>query len=222
MIYSQSPSLLLLVLLLLVLLLLVYVGGLGEVSRVNVGALGERVPKECWCFRRGKLPLITQACGNRRFTRSERFKRWGGREGPGRSAEALRGDPRGGKGLFSETQGARDGLSSGGASGGTGGISCTTDLRCPPAQTRRGRPRIAKTWRGCRRSQGSPCLRPRCGLSAFFPSNLAVFASTEAAPPCGDPLLGLPESYWASRSGAATGAIAGVEGKRIKTPRPVV
>ena len=37
-------------------LLLVYVGGLGEVSRMNVGTLGERVPNECWCFRRGKLP----------------------------------------------------------------------------------------------------------------------------------------------------------------------
>ena len=143
-------------------------------------------------------------------------------EGPGRSAEALRGDPRGGKGLFSETQGARGGLSSGGASAGAGGISCTTDRQGLSAQTRRGRPRIAKTWRGCRRSQGSPCLRPRCGLSAFFPSNLAVFASTEAAPPCGAALLGLPESYWASRSGVATGAIAGVEGKRIKTPRAVV
>ena len=36
---------------------LYYVGGLGEVSRENVGALGEKGPKECWCFRRGKLPL---------------------------------------------------------------------------------------------------------------------------------------------------------------------
>ena len=61
------------------------------------------------------------------------------------------------------------GLSPAAANGGTGGISDTTDRRCPPAQTCRGRPRIAKTWRGCRRSQGSPCLRPRCGLSAFFP-----------------------------------------------------
>ena len=202
--------------------LLVYVGGLGEVSRVNVGALGERGPKECWCFRRGKLPLSHKPVEIGDFRAQSDSRGGEAGEGPGLSAEALRGDPRGGKGLFSEMQGARDGLSSGGASPGTGGISGTTDRRCPPAQTCRGRPRIAKTWRGCRRSQGSPCLRPRCGLSAFFPSNLAVFGSTEAAPPCGAPLPGLPESYWASRSGAATGAIAGVEGKRIKTPRPVV
>ena len=183
--------------------------------------LCEKPPLGGGGFVRGKLPQITQACGNRRFTRSERFKRWGGRKGPGRSAEALRGDPRGGKGLFSETQGAREGLSSGGASAGAGGISCTTDRQGLPAQTCRGRPRIAKTWPRWRRSQGFPCLRPRCGLSAFFPSNLAVFASTEAAPPCGAPLLGLPESYWASRSGAATGAIAGVEGCRIRRPGAV-
>ena len=41
---------------------------------------------------RGKLPQITQACGNRRFTRSERFKRWGGRkvqDGPLRPSGAI-------------------------------------------------------------------------------------------------------------------------------------
>ena len=34
-------------------------------------------------------------------------------------------------------------------------------------------------------------------------------------------LLGLPESYWASRGDAATGVIAGTEGKRIRRPGAV-
>ena len=55
-----------------------------------------------------------------------------------------------------------------------GGISGTMARRWPPAQTCRGRARIAKTWPRWRRSQGSPCLCPRCGLSAFFPSNSVV------------------------------------------------
>ena len=55
-----------------------------------------------------------------------------------------------------------------------------------------------------------------------FAIELGRLASTEAPPPCGAPLLGLPESYWTSRGDAATGAIFGVEGKRIKTPLAVV
>ena len=42
---------------------------------------------------RGKLPGFTQACGNRRFARSERFKKWRGGKGPERPDEAVRGDP---------------------------------------------------------------------------------------------------------------------------------
>ena len=55
----------------------------------------------------------------------------------------------------------------------------------------------------------------------FFPIELGRLASTEAAPPCGAPLLGFPESYWASRGDAATGVIAGVESKSIRRPGAV-
>ena len=145
---------------------------------------------------RGKPPGFTQACGNRLFTASDDSGSWRGYLGPTRRGKAAEGPLRAGKGCLEPRLSflgdpeilsrplAPCGLSSGDASGGTGGISGTTDLRCPPAQTCRGRPRIAKTWRGCRRSQGSPCLRPRCGLSAFFPSNSGRLASTEASPPC--------------------------------------
>ena len=103
------------------------------------------------------LPLTMQERGGYQEVQSA-----AGSGRAGRFKKLLLGDP---EGLSRPL--ARDGLSSGDASGGTGGIFDTTDLRCPPAQTCRGRPRIAKTWRRCRRSQGSPCLRPRCGFSAL-------------------------------------------------------
>ena len=133
---------------------------------------------------RGKLPGFTQACGNRRFTRSEDSGAWGDTRSPTRRGKDAAGgtpervpEPRssllGAPEVLSRPL-ARDGLSPGDASGGTGGISGTMARRWPPAQTCRGRARIAKTRPRWRRSQGSPCLRPRCGLSAFFPSNSVV------------------------------------------------
>ena len=49
-----------------------------------------------------------------------------------------------------------------------------------------------------------------------FAIELGRLASAEAPP-----LLGLPESYWASRGDAATGAMAGAEGCRIRRPLAV-
>ena len=45
---------------------------------------------------RGKPNLITQTCGNKRFTfsRSRRFEKWrGGKKPRGRPTEAVRGEP---------------------------------------------------------------------------------------------------------------------------------
>ena len=119
---------------------------------------------------RGKLHQFTQSCGNRRFTSSEDSGAWGGyqevqpaaREWPrcgraGRFKKLLLGDP---EGLSRPL--ARDGLSSGDASGGTGGISGTTDLRCPPARAGR-RARTASRQPPWVR----PWLGPRCGFSAL-------------------------------------------------------
>ena len=53
---------------------------------------------------RGKLNRFTQACGNRRFTRSGRFKKWREGENPNRPVEAVRGDPSARKGLFHEAR----------------------------------------------------------------------------------------------------------------------
>ena len=133
----------------------------------------------------GKPPRITQACGNKRFTAYDDSGVQGipeAQPGPERpltgasqgngclaARSSFLGDPE----VLSRPL-ARDGLSPGDASGGTGGISGTMARRWPPAQTCRGRARIAKTRPRWRRSQGSPCLRPRCGLLAFFPSNLVV------------------------------------------------
>ena len=75
----------------------------------------------------------------------------------GRFKKLLLGDP---EGLSRPL--ARDGLSSGGASGGTGGISGTTDLRCPPARAGR-RARTASRQPPWVR----PWLGPRCGFSAL-------------------------------------------------------
>ena len=169
---------------------------------------------------RGKLPGFTQACGNRRFTAPGDSEIEELPRDPTRRRKAADGALRAGKGLFSETQGARDGLSFGGASRGTGGISCTTDRRWPPAQACRARSRTAKTWRCCQSPQGSSSLRPRCVLSAL------PWASVVLPPRKHRRLValhswGFPESYWASRADAATGVIAGVEGKRIRTPGAV-
>ena len=127
-------------------------------------------------------------------------------------------EPRSSTGLPSRDVGSFVGLSPGVARWRPGGISGTTDRRCPPAQTCRERPRIAKTWPGWRRSQGSPCLRPRCGLPAFFPIELGRLASTEAPSPCALH-SGLPESYCGD---AATGGIVGVEGASTNTPLAVL
>ena len=51
--------------------------------------------KRCVVNGRGKLPRISQACGNRRFTISGRFEKWGAWEGPGRPTEAADGPLRG-------------------------------------------------------------------------------------------------------------------------------
>ena len=137
-------------------------------------------------FQRGKLPRITQACGNKRFTAYDDSEGGGNTRSPTRPGKAADGGiPRervclaarssflGDPEVLSRPL-ARDGLSPGVASWRTGGISGTMARRWPPAQTCRGRARIAKTRPRWRRSQGSPCLRPRCGLSAFFPSNSVV------------------------------------------------
>ena len=63
---------------------------------------------------------------------------------------------------------ARDGLSPGDASGGTGGISGTTDRRCPPVRESQ-RARTASRLPPWVR----PGLGPRCGFSAL-PSNSVV------------------------------------------------
>ena len=151
------------------------------------------------------LPLTMQERGGYQEVQSA-----AGSGRAGRFKKLLLGDP---EGLSRPL--ARDGLSSGDASGGTGGISGTTDLRCPPARAGR-RARTA--------SRQLPWGASWVGSSIWvfgFAMELGRLASSEAAPPCGAPLLGLPESYWASRGDAATGAISGVEGKRIRTPGAV-
>ena len=56
-----------------------------------------------------------------------------------------------------------------------------------------------------------------------FAIEIGRLTPDEAPAPCGAPLPELScESYWASRGDAATGAIVGVEGKRIRTPGAVV
>ena len=44
---------------------------------------------------RGKLPRITQAVENQRFTRSGQFEKWEALEGPNRPAEAADGPEKG-------------------------------------------------------------------------------------------------------------------------------
>ena len=72
-IYSQESSLLLLVLIT-CFLLLVCVFGLVEESGLCVFGLVEESSIMCVRFGRGKLPRITEACGNRRFRLSGRFE----------------------------------------------------------------------------------------------------------------------------------------------------
>ena len=89
-IYPQSSSLLLLVNLLFVLLLVW--GCPLHVFQARGGCpLHVFWPETGVSFARGKLHGITQACGNRRFTRSGRFEKWRDKEGPGRPAEAVTG-----------------------------------------------------------------------------------------------------------------------------------
>ena len=150
------------------------------------------------------LPLTMQERGGYQEVQSA-----AGSGRAGRFKKLLLGDP---EGLSRPL--ARDGLSSGDASGGTGGISGTTDLRCPPARAGR---------RGPHSVQTAPlgCVLGWVLDMGFRLCHGTRSSSSEAAPPCGAPLLGLPESYWASRGDAAPGAIAGVEGKRIRTPGAV-
>ena len=104
------------------------------------------------------LPLTMQERGGYQEVQSA-----AGSGRAGRFKKLLLGDP---EGLSRPL--ARDGLSSGDASGGTGGISGTTDLRCPPARGGR-RARTASRLPPWVR----PGLGPRCGFSAL-PSNSVV------------------------------------------------
>ena len=98
------------------------------------------------------LPLTMQERGGYQEVQSA-----AGSGRAGRFKKLLLGDP---EGLSRPL--ARDGLSSGDASGGTGGISGTTDLRCPPARAGR-RVRTASRQPPWVR----PGLGPRYGFSAL-------------------------------------------------------
>ena len=152
---------------------------------------------------RGKLPRITQACGNSRFARSGRFEKWGGPEGPGRPAEAVRGDPSGGKG---ETSGPSwPGLSGAitGEPGASAGLCHGTSVLLLAA--RRHFLHDGSAVSTCSRGTKSPhSVQAAPSGASLVGSVMWVFGfaieigrltPTEAPPPCGAPLLGLPESY---------------------------
>ena len=167
---------------------------------------------------RGKLPRFTQACGNRRFTTSDDA-----------GARGIPGSP-----IRRREWPARSGLRSCswailrvlvGLWRGTA-FHPATRVAVPEAFLAR---RICVVHQLARAEE--PAQRPGSPLgcvlgwvldmgfrlchgtrsSRLQRSSAALWRSTP----------GLPESYWASRGDAAPGAIAGVEGKRIRTPGAV-
>ena len=196
--------------------------------------LVEDIRNGCDVFGRGKLLGFTQTCEINDSRSGEVGKVQDGEE---RSLAGLRGLWVGasqGKGALRVRRSWAcqqvfvtrrrffvDGLSLGAASWRTGYISYTTDRRCPPAWGRRGRPRIAKTCPAVEVRRDLPVYVHDVGCW-LFPHRTRSSRLHRSPPLCGDPLLGLPESYWASRDEAATGGIAGVEGKRTRPPLAVL
>ena len=104
-----------------------------------------------------------------------------------------------------------------GPSCGTGGISGTTDWRCP----------VARAGRRARTASAGGPRRNFPGLSRPFGCGFSALPWNVVSPPSETPrlafgsLLGDPWGYSTRRCGPVVGAIAGFEGKRIKTPLAV-